>query len=343
MNKGWIPFLLRVVIVFIILEVAARVDNYIEFNANVLSPYTRELTILQVDEFGETGKPNTRFKKWRINNVGFRGNDINLRLPAPAFRVMALGASETFGIYEDEGFEWPAQLLKRLQNRVTGFDLINASFGGTGYVFAKLVKRFERTLLSKFKPNVLLIYSTPMSYLYKLKESNTVYTPTLVDHIRLHSKIRDVYRKFVPQSVIDFKDRALLLLKKEATVPVEMRSLEEAKRLLQEDITKLAHICKKNNVLLVLSSHVQREDPFAMLLHHFWSPNLSDADIVKYHAELNSVVRVSAQKHGVLFIDMNNRLKGIDSNFADPFHLTNEGARIVADEFYSVIKEKHGL
>ena len=49
---------------------------------------------------GRRGEPYGHFGQWRLNAYGFRSPEISI-LPAPAMvRIAALGASETFGLYE---------------------------------------------------------------------------------------------------------------------------------------------------------------------------------------------------------------------------------------------------
>ncbi len=79
------------------------------------------------------GRPGYRFQKWAMNSAGFRGPDIALTAPPGRERIAILGASETFGLFESEGHEFPAQLqvvLDSLEPR--RFAVVNAAPPGMG-------------------------------------------------------------------------------------------------------------------------------------------------------------------------------------------------------------------
>src|SRR5579863_8855627 len=79
-------------------ESGARLDDrlfeQIPFSANPSSD-----DLITRDPLGRHGTPYAHFKKWRLDNLGFRGPDV-ARVPTPGVpRILILGASETFGLY----------------------------------------------------------------------------------------------------------------------------------------------------------------------------------------------------------------------------------------------------
>src|SRR5271170_6270728 len=78
-------------------ELGARLDDrffeQIPFSAN---PSSDDLSTR--DQLGRHGTPFARFKKWRLNNLGFRGPDIARQATRGVPRILILGASETFGL-----------------------------------------------------------------------------------------------------------------------------------------------------------------------------------------------------------------------------------------------------
>src|SRR5262245_16320664 len=91
-------------------EAASRLDDWLAYGTPVLANPDRGMDLTVQDEHGLHGRPLGRFKKWALNEAGFRGPEIT-ETPAPGVtRIALLGASETFGLYESPGKEYPSQL-----------------------------------------------------------------------------------------------------------------------------------------------------------------------------------------------------------------------------------------
>src|SRR5438094_4303139 len=91
------------------LEVATRVEHTIKYGAPLLSRYTYDAVLYSVDEYGIKGRPNATFEKWQLNSFGFRGPELTLDKSPRKLRIACIGASETFGLHEQAGNEWPRQ------------------------------------------------------------------------------------------------------------------------------------------------------------------------------------------------------------------------------------------
>ena len=110
------------------LEICARVEDSIRYDASFFYDYTFGKMLYTYDEYGKVGKPNGRFQKWQLNNFGFRGDDIELIKAKHVRRIACVGASETFGYFETEKGEWPARLAKILDtNKGGSYEVINTS------------------------------------------------------------------------------------------------------------------------------------------------------------------------------------------------------------------------
>lgn len=95
-------------------ELTARVEDRIRLEVPLFGEpdRTRDL-VLQTDE-GVRGKPGGRFKKWRLNEFGFRSGAMTSAPPRNCTRIVTLGASETFGLYEADEHEFPVELQRIL-------------------------------------------------------------------------------------------------------------------------------------------------------------------------------------------------------------------------------------
>ena len=87
------------------LELATRLEDRIRFGTPILSNFTDQADLIVNDRDGMHGRPNARFRKFVLNNYGFRGPDITERPAAGTSRVFAVGAPEKFGMGEAQGRE----------------------------------------------------------------------------------------------------------------------------------------------------------------------------------------------------------------------------------------------
>ena len=147
-------------IVGIAAEVMARVDDAVRSGVPILaSPSYTDLTIQ--DSLGTRGRPFARFEKWKLNGAGFRSQEVSLASPGKCTRVAVMGASETFGYAESPGKEYPAQLADSL-NRIGCYEVLNTAV--TGLPTTGQIQLWENWV-SRFEPNVVVIYASPAFYL----------------------------------------------------------------------------------------------------------------------------------------------------------------------------------
>src|SRR6266545_3566616 len=128
----------------LLLEVAARVDDRVTWGAPLLGPYRPEV-LTEVDSGGiPRNVPGARFEK----SPGTR-------------RVFCLGQSESFGLYEPDGAEWPARLGTLLAPR-GGLEVVNASVVGLG-------RRSRSAYLDRYvlplQPDVVILFVNVLSEL----------------------------------------------------------------------------------------------------------------------------------------------------------------------------------
>ena len=120
------------------------------------------------DDFGVRGRPNARFKQWQLNSYGFRSPEMTPLPRQGCQRVMILGASESFGLYEAAGREYPAQLARRLQEHGC-YEVVNAAIAG---LTVRGIHALWSHWASQFKPDIVVIYPTPGFYLGSVSPSD---------------------------------------------------------------------------------------------------------------------------------------------------------------------------
>src|SRR5262249_26908441 len=142
-------------------EAGSRFDDLFFHGTPFLATPSREHDLTQTEPWGLRGRSHGAYRKWKLNQFGFRGPEID-RTPAPGTkRIVVLGSSESFGLYEDEGREYCALLDQKL--RANGpFEVVNASM--TGMALNRTMPYWENWV-RQIEPHAVLLYPNPIFYL----------------------------------------------------------------------------------------------------------------------------------------------------------------------------------
>jgi hypothetical protein len=161
--------LLTALVCAVSFELATRIDDWARFGTPLWSPVAVEEDLLIRDAVGEHGKPHAQFQKWTLNNVGMRGPDVTVAKVPGVVRVVTAGASETFGLYESPGREFPRQLEDSLATTLTvngcsglRAEVLNAA------IFGMSLPSVDQDLalrVAPLHPDVVVLYPTPVQYL----------------------------------------------------------------------------------------------------------------------------------------------------------------------------------
>ncbi len=164
-------------IVGLALEVTCRIDDWVRFGTPFLSPVGSELGLLVRDSVGMHARPSSQYQKYAINRLGLRGPEVSADKAPGTIRIISVGASETFGMFESPRREYPRQLEDSLrqwvQHRQCGgspgggrggprFEVLNAAIFG---MTLPTIEQDLRLRLASLHPNVVLVYPTPVQYL----------------------------------------------------------------------------------------------------------------------------------------------------------------------------------
>jgi lysophospholipase L1-like esterase len=148
-------------VVLLTAELGARVDDWLHRGVPLLANPSAEYN-LQVQDTNGTirGRPFGQYKRWKLNEFGFRSPPMTKEPTEGRVRVAVLGASETFGLYESAGGEMPAQLARELNGEAV--EVFNASI--TGITVHSMVPYLEGWV-SQFRPQIVVLYASPLFYL----------------------------------------------------------------------------------------------------------------------------------------------------------------------------------
>jgi hypothetical protein len=343
-------------------ELFARVDDWVTWGAPLLSPYNHD-RLLMHDSLGIRGRPGYRYEKWRMNNEGFRGADMSLTTAPGRVRVVVIGASETFGLYESEGREYPARLQTLLDSIAPGrFDVINV--GLPGMSLSAMVP-YYRNLVARLNPRYVLIYPSPSFYL-EVTPLPAVYTPPRVDprvagaatrrwppprdffESRLGAKGRDVLKELIPPSLVTaYREWRLRRLRAGQEPGWVWQSVpEDRMAILREHLERLIPSIRATGAEVVLLTHTNRfigapgaaagpDRRHLVNLIAAYYPRATEHVMVAVDSAANTIIRQVAQAEGAPVVEVEGRIPPGGADFADYAHFTDAGAdamaRILAD------------
>jgi hypothetical protein len=341
------------------LEVCARVDDFLTWGAPFFGHYSH-LMLTERDELGVHSTHGTQFEKWVLDEHGFRvapnGPTITVTKPEGIIRIAVLGASETFGLYESPGMDYPAQMQTMLDEVSPGrYQVLNA--GCAGMTLPRFTFYYT-AWIKQFQPDITVIYPTPASYLAIRRPRSEiepeVHRPKqLGENLRLARKLKIVLRGFLPQSWQAWwrqrkLDRAI------ASKPPEwqwQQAPAERIKLFYDHLVRLLDEVSQSGSQIVLVTHAHRfpsdmakwssEDKLHMTRWREFCGRPSARAILEMEDIANKIIRKLGIERAIHVADVasavppmskphaNSTAKPIP-NFADFVHFTDAGAEIVA-------------
>lgn len=340
----------------LVLELCARIDDGIKYEAPFIGKYTNERLRGTDDEGIRYNIPNGNFEKWRNNNLGFRGRDLIKDKPAGTTRIVCMGTSETYGLYEDPDNEWPAQLSRMIQDH-DSLEVINAATVG---LKRKHVPRYLEKHVYELDPDVVVVLLSP-SFIDRdqvadgqAPQKETVVsaqTPTdkltlstIKQRIRIFPKAWQVVKQFVPQRLLEqyqYRDRANLIDDMERRYlkgkpPLDEVPPENLDRFESELLAIVNDLHSRGiKVVLCTYPYLLNESnletyPLIFMENRRFTVELSYVGMVDASYQANRLVRKVAENENTGFIDLYSLVPQNTTYFADNVHYTDAGAEVVA-------------
>jgi lysophospholipase L1-like esterase len=333
--------LLTIFALLVCSELAARLSDKIMYSAPFWSNYSLESLFTQ-DALGKRGKPNASYLKWKLNEAGYRGP----ALRSNAYRIVCLGSSETFGLYEQDGDEWPRVLERTLnqQGGGTQYEVVNAAFPGMS--LSSILKRATYTE-ETLRPKLVVIY------------------PSFTSYIDVESRAQPTnatLQKAPPEGTfqwraIDFRVTDILETALKSHLPEQtqqwMREVEteRATRNLhvmsslpqsqvdkfQGDLDQLVRIFQQDHTDVILVTHATRfsspltaEDRKYLVMWRKFYPQMSENGLIDMETRMNQAMRGVADRDDVPVVDAAKLITPGARNFQEFTHFTDQGARTLA-------------
>ena len=337
------------------LEAACRIEDWVEFRTPVLARERSQEDLLVRDALGMHGRPGGHFQKWSLNAFGMRGPEVPLAKSADAVRVVTVGASETFGLYESPGREYPRQLedtlnahLKRLPSACeqSRAQVLNAAMPGMSL---PTIEQDVRLRISPLRPDFVVVYATPAAYLDDVlpvaaRRITTGAVLALPARFALHPRVADRIRvqiKSLLPTVIQDRIRRKQIAAMLAEHPSGWRFESVPPERLEKfeaDLRQLVGSIRSVGATPVLMTHANRfvgsrtPDIAALRAWEKFYPRASGQTIVAFDSVARRATLAIARDSQAVVVDLTPVLARTNgSAFADFSHFTDSGAALAAE------------
>jgi hypothetical protein len=346
-----------VVIAFLVtLELTCRVEEWVMYRTPMLSRYTQVNDLLVRDADGVHGRANAQFQKWSMNGLGVRGPAARV-VPQPGtVRVITIGASETFGMRESPGREYPRQLEDSLNARAarvrcsetptTRFEVLNAGFAGMTLPTAE---QDMRNRLARYRPAIVTIYPSPAQYLEGIvptpaRPDSTAVGSRMPAHKALRPRVIDRVREQVKLLMPDVIKARVRERQRQALLHDHSPGWPFAKvpedRLAEFDnhLRQLVGTIRQLGATPILVTHGNlamgrsNPDPYSLTAWESLYPKAPRAVMIGFDSAARATVLRIGADSGVVTADAAERLsKAPAEAYGDFVHFTDLGASHMAD------------
>ena len=350
---GWLLILL---VFAVSVEFACRVEDWVMYRMPIASRYRSLDDLVVRDATGMHGRPNARFEKWVMNDLGMRGPSAT-KTPAPGtLRVITVGASETFGLRESPNREYPRQLEDSLNARLSSgscsrsqikrFEVLNAGFAGMGL---PTIEQDVRNRLAPLGAKIVVIYPSPASYLDE--EAPAAARP---DSSARADQRLPLERALYPRALSRMREQLKQALPEAIKTPLRARQTRTmvaahpsgwrfesvpAERLAQydADLRRLIGTIRRVGATPVLVTHANEfvgrpdADPPMLIAWEKFYPRATGRTIIAVDSAARAVTLSVGADSGVVTVDAARTLASQPlSAFADFVHFTDLGASAMA-------------
>ena len=283
----------------------------------------------------------------RINTLGFRGPDLP-RDKGDAFRIFALGESQTFGPTLRDGEKpWPEQLQDLFDQHADcrrKVEVVNA--GTEAYTLEDNLERMRRDILP-LKPDLILSTHGMNGLLaFGLRRVPEPNEPGV--RPRASALIGRAVLT-IERAAHDWRSRNTAEARPAALAPIPDAELMKSR--YAEAYRKLIALARDNGIDVALadSSMAINEESPREVKDFYGAVFKPIDDIIAANAAHNRMVRLLSQEEGVPLIDMS---KGLDGQwdgdlYLDIVHFTEAGNEKVADVIFRqlipILAERDGL
>jgi lysophospholipase L1-like esterase len=323
-----------VFIAIAVLELCVRIDDRITYGAPLVGRYSDQ-SLYEHDSIGKRGKPFGRYKKWKLNSMGFRGPELR----AGGTRIICIGSSETFGLYEQPGSEFPRQLEKTLNKRAAAdvFQVVNVAYPGET-IRTSTLRVGE--IAEQIKPQFAVIYSSPGNYIWLpwIRAQSNSPVENNGFEFRIAENVRTLAKSVLPQRVQAVLRRREIE-REAARYKVMDRVPDENIAAYEQDVSALVDKLREHAIEPLLVTHAthfgntfSEADYNLLIAWRKFFPMLKEEGFLDMEHRMNDAVKRVAQTKGVQLLDAADTLPSGSKYFADFSHFSDEGAQLLAEK-----------
>jgi hypothetical protein len=342
--------LLLILIGFATLEVCARMQDAVTYGVPMWALHYVAPTLYAYDARGPHGIPYAHDRQFRMNALGFRGPDLR----AADVSIVCLGASETFGLTDAEGQEFPRQLEVRLNAFGSErYQVVNAAFPG---------ERLEYTLatlpgiLRRVRPTYAVLYPSTFNVFWTPQRWRELYpNPAALDPpteqwgaLRIRARLRTLVRgALMPGLASWLSRRAGTERNRQPSVQPTSHLPEANIAAFRDALDQAMTTLRAAGVRPVLVTHATRygpndsyDDEAQLTAFVTFYPMLTKEGLFDAERRMNAVIRNEARRFDVPLVDAANLIPPGPVDFFDSFHFTDAGsarmASLLTDEIRSL-------
>lgn len=340
------------------IEIACRIEQWFLYDAPIFGLYTYDTALFTTDEYGITGKANGVYEKWRLNSLGFRGPEIRREKDPQQLRIVCVGASETFGLYESSEQEWPRQLEALLEIGGIDAEVVNAAIAGMS--LSQRTTHLQKRLLP-LHPDIVVMMLEYGSYAgmtedkLKVRQGKLTGLPNRRDIVvglktlRIVGRFKDVFLPRLPdplQRGFEQLERGAKLRMQEKAFGAKFRSVTHISpfevELFKHDLSELSRISSGAGIRLVLLSPAMWFTERNLSMTYLSWPYLDESWWREAQSVLPATIREFSKEHNLSYVDLSEMVRGHESEWMmDMLHFNNNGAKKVAERIVEQLMKEN--
>ncbi len=338
------------------LEATIRADDWSQHGVPVQSGYTAIGELVVRDSLGMHARPGAHYRQFRINSLGYRGDEIDPEMLHQRPVVVTTGASETFGLYESPQREWPRQLGDSVEGRCAIRPIVlNAAFAGMSL---PTLTNDVRRRVSEMSPSVVVLYPTPLQYVEGATPPGAAATTDRPEppppwwRLRAPTRFRDAVKASIPAVVLDRLRRIQTTRSRRASgSPFLSAPPEDRLDAFEADLRAFIGTTRSIGAIPVLVVHRHRfgpdttsaEDQRWLRAWEKFHPRAPAHVLLEFEALAAERVRRVAVDSAVAVADPGPALTTAGpAAFADYSHFTDSGAAAVASSVAPLVAHALG-
>ena len=281
-----------------------------------------------------------------INSLGFRGKEITRKKSPGVYRIVTLGASTTYGIYQSDNYTYPILLEAELKKKLNtnNLEVVNA-----GLVSATTAESLNRLFVDilPLNPDMIIIYhgfndliprifndfSDDYYHFRKIPLDKTLLTKSYLYRLCL--------RVFAPATFSEHHNLLSYIWKFENFPAAERKRIENFNKtssaIFERNLDYLITMVLAKRISVVLSTFAIHKDAPS------WNPYLPQELSVRGIEENNQATRKLAVLYHLPLIDFYNYAITDKRMFQDEIHMNRYGnvkkANFFAKEVLPIIEK----